>query len=837
MYSLQHARRRFTSYGSNESGVLVESNQFKLRFNFPRDVKNTVQGSLAYFVPVAAVMLLTACGRSASVDPSQASALPAASLSAAPSSVASGGVSTLTWSSTNATACTASGSWSGAKATSGTQSTGALTMPSSYSLTCTGAGGSSPVATALVNIVPTATLVANPTVVASGGTSTLTWSSTNATSCTASGGWSGAKATSGTQSTGALTATTSYSLSCSGAGGTSSGVTATVTTSNGAVGVSPKIAAVVQSQTQQFTATVPGGGAATWAVDGVAGGNSTVGTISASGTSALYTAGSAVGTHTIIATSVADNTQTGSAVAAVTDLAGVYTYHNDLARDGANGHEYALTPANVNTASFGKRTSCPVDGAIYGQPLWVGNLTVGGAMHNVVFVATAHDSVFAFDADAVPCQQLWTASLLDAAHGAAAGETTVPPNLFGTTNEGSLTPEAGVTSTPVIDRANGILYAVAMSVDSTHTTYYHRLHAIDLATGAEKAGAPIAVAGAAGGTVSFDPHQQLQRAGLALLGGTVYLSFSSQEDAGTWYGWMMSYRYTTSLMQTGVFNAVPNLKSGGIWMSGSGPAADSNNNLYVLTGNGGFDPAHNDYGDSLLQLNPTLTTVLQYFTPSDQATDNASDSDFGAGGAAVLADLPAGSPVTHLIMGGGKDGAMYVLNRDKLGGLEGPANAAVQKLFMGQIFATGAFWNNYFYIAAIGGPLNAYSLNTTVPQFALASHSAITYGFPGATPSVSAAGAQSGIVWALDTNRYCTPGSSLCGPAVLHAYDATNVATELWNSTRAPAGADAAGNAVKFAVPTIANGKVYVGTRGNNTGGVFGSTSVSGELDIYGLKP
>ena len=708
-------------------------------------------------------------------------------------------------------------------------------MPSSYSLTCTGAGGSSPVATALVNIVPTATLVANPTVVASGGTSTLTWSSTNATACTAWGGWSGAKGASGTQSTGALSATTSYSLSCSGAGGTSSVVTATVTISGGAVTVSPKIAAVVQSQTQQFTATVPGGGAATWAVDGVAGGNSTVGTISAGG---LYTAGSAVGTHTIVATSVANNTQTGTAVAAVTDLAGVYTYHNDLARDGANAHEYALTPANVNTGSFGKRTSCPVDGAIYGQPLWVANLTVGGAVHNVVVVATAHDGVFAFDADAVPCQQLWTANLLDAAHGAAAGETPVPPNLFGLT-EGSITPEAGVTSTPVIDRANGILYAVAMSVNSTHTNYYHRLHAIDLATGAEKAGAPIAVAGTypltGGGRVSFDPHQHLQRAALALLGGTVYLSFSSQEDAGTWYGWMMSYRYTTSLVQTGVFNAVPNLKSGGIWMSGSGPAADSNNNLYVLTGNGGFDPAHNDYGDSLLQLNPTLTTVLQYFTPADQATDNSTDSDFGAGGAAVLADLPAGSPVTHLIMGGGKDGAMYVLNRDRLGGLEGSGNAAVQKLFMGQIFATGAFWNNHFYIAAWSGFLNAYSLNTTVPQFALASHSAITYGFPGATPSVSAAGAQSGIVWALETNRYCTPGSSQCGPAILHAYDATNVATELWNSSLAPA--DAAGNAVKFAVPTIANGRVYVGTRGNNTGGVFGSTSVSGELDIYGLKP
>jgi hypothetical protein len=209
--------------------------------------------------------------------------------------------------------------------------------------------------------VPTASLGAAPTSIASGGSSTLTWSSTNATSCTASGGWSGAKATSGTQSTGALTATTAYSLSCTGAGGTSSVSTVTVTISNGAVTVSPKIAAVVQSQAQQFTATVPGNGPATWAVDGIAGGNAAVGVVTSGG---LYTAGTAVGTHTIVATRVANASQTGSAVVAVTDLAGMYTYHNDLARDGSNTHEYALTPTNVNTGSFGKLTSCTVDGAI-----------------------------------------------------------------------------------------------------------------------------------------------------------------------------------------------------------------------------------------------------------------------------------------------------------------------------------------------------------------------------------------------------------------------------------------------------------------------------------------
>ena len=795
-------------------------------------------------VSIGASLLVATCGGGGSKTVALVPA-PTVTLTANPTSVASGAASMLTWSSTNATSCTASGGWSGAKAISGTQSTGALTMPSSYSLTCPGTGGTSGVASAQVNIVPTATLVANPTVVASGGASTLTWSSTNATACTASGGWSGAQAISGTQSTGALTTTTAYSLSCSGAGGTSSVVTATVTIANGAVTISPKIAAVVQSQTLQFTATVPGGGAASWAVDGIAGGNGTVGTVSVGG---LYTAGTAVGTHTIVATSVANPTQSGSAVAAVTDLAGVYTYHNDLARDGANTHEYALTPANVNTGSFGKLTSCTVDGAIYGQPLWVANLTVSGAKHNVVFVTTQHDSLYAIDADAVPCQPLWTVSLIDAAHGGAVGESTVPSTLVGLFLGTGIAPEVGVTSTPVIDPAGGILYAVSMSVNSTHTTYYQRLHAIDFATGMEKTGAPVTITGtyplAAGGTVSFDPRQHLQRAGLALVGGVVYVTFASQEDAGTWYGWMMSYQYGgSSFTQTAVFNAAPNTPlpqifgGSGIWMSGGAPAADSGNNLYVVTGNGVFDATsstapNNDYGDSLLKLSPALS-VSQWFTPTDQMNAAMTDGDFGAGGAALLADLPAGSPFAHLLLCGGKDGSLYVLNRDTLGGY-GDSHAVQRINFGAQIFATGAFWNNNYYLAGIGAPLRAYQLTPTTAQFALASSSSHSFVFPGSTPSVSAAAAQSGIVWAVDTSQYCTPQSPGCGAAVLYAYDASTLATELWNSSKVPA--DAAGFAVKFAVPTIANGKVYVGTRGNNTG-VLGATSISGELDIYGLKP
>ena len=817
----------------------VQLNCYKLQFRFPNTLKKASRRSHIYFALAGAALLLAACGRGKGVSPSMTVPAPTVTLTASPTSIASGGSSTLTWSSTNATSCTASGGWTGSKATSGTLGTGAITMPSSYSLTCTGTGGTSGVSTVLVNIIPTATLVAAPSVIASGGSSTLTWSSTNATSCTASGagaGWSGSKATSGTQSTGALTATTSYSLSCSGAGGTSSLVTATVTISSGTVTLSPTIATLTVSQTQQFTATVPGGGAATWAVDGIAGGNAAVGIVTSGG---LYTAGTAVGTHTVVATSVANPTESGSAVVAVTDLAGMYTYHNDLARDGANIQEYALTTTNVNTSSFGKLTSCTVDGAIYGQPLWVANLTVGGAKHNVVFVTTQHDSLYAFDADAVPCQQLWMVSLIDIAHGAQAGETTVPPNLFGA-GQGAIAPELGVTSTPVIDPASGNLYVVSHSMNSAQTVYYARLHAIILATGAEKVGAPVTITGTyptTGGTVSFNPRWHLQRAGLALVNGVVYVAFASQEDVGPWYGWMMGYQYSgTSFTQTAVFNAAPNApvaQGAGIWMSGGAPAADSSNNLYVVTGNGDFNTATNDYGDSLLKLTPSLT-VSQYFTPTDQLNDNTQDFDFGAGGAALLADLPAGSPITHLLVCGGKDGSIYLLNRDVLGGYA-DTNAVQRIANPGlEIFSTGAFWNNNFYLSQFIAPLKAYRLTASIPQFTLSSSTAHPFAFPGSTPSVSAAGAQNGILWALDNSQYCTSDSPGCGPTVLYAYDATNVATELWDSSKVAA--DAAGFAVKFAVPTIANGKVYVGTRGNNRG-VLGATSASGELDIYGLKP
>jgi hypothetical protein len=400
-----------------------------------------------------------------------------------------------------------------------------------------------------------------------------------------------------------------------------------------------------------------------------------------------------------------------------------------------------------------------------------------------------------------------------------------------------------VTGTPVIDPASGTLYVVSKSMNPAGTTFYQRLHAIDVTTGLEKTGSPVTISGTYPGTGdggaadTFNTRQQLQRTGLALVNGVVYIAWCSHEDTAPYYGWVIGYTYNGSgFAQVSIINLSPNAQYGGIWMSGAAPAADANSNLYLLTGNGLFNAnsssaPNNDYGDSLVKLTSALK-VADYFTPTDQSADNTGDKDFGGGGAAILADLTA-SPLPHLILGGGKDGTLYVLNRDGLGFLGD--GAAVQVIAFGHgIFATGAYWNNRFYLAGNKGPLTAYLLDPSIPQFNLAAASLNSFNFPGSSPSVSAAGTANGIVWALDTSNYCTTQSGSCRPAVLHAYNAMNVASEVWNSSMVST--DAAGNAVKFAVPTIANGKVYLGTRGNNTGGVFGSSTVSGELDIYGLK-
>jgi hypothetical protein len=620
--------------------------------------------------------------------------------------------------------------------------------------------------------------------------------------------------------------------------------------SNVTVSVLPRRAGLAQGQTLSVSATTNDPAGVTWTA--TAGRFSS--TASLSGAAVTYTAPASAGSYTITATSASNVSQSGSGTVYVTDLKGVYTYHYDLARDGANTQEYALTPSTVNTTTFGKLFSCSVDGAVYTQPLWVPNLTIGGAAHNVVFVATQHDSLFAFDADAAPCAQLWQVSLIDTAHGGMGSESTVPSGQGGLvgSNFGDITPEVGVTGTPVIDPTSNTLYVVSKSVDVSGPTFYQRLHAIDITTGNEKFGGPANIAsnitfpgtGDGGSTVSFNPRQQNQRGGLTLANGIVYVAWSSHEDTLPYYGWIIGFNAST-LAVASILNVTPNVQRGGIWMGGGAPAVDSSGNLYLITGNGTFDAntSGNDYGDSFLQLSNGLT-VSSYFTPTDQASDNANDQDFGSGGAALVLNLPSGS-VKHLVIGGGKDGVLYLLNGDNMGG-SGDSNA-LQSFAVGRgtsIFSTGAFWNNNFYITGTNdsgamtvGALLSYAFNPSTNRVntAVNSQSPESFGFPGATPSVSSTGPTSGIVWALDNSSYCTPQSPSCGPTVLHAYDATNLANELWNSGMVAG--DVAGNAVKFTVPTVANGKVYVGTRGNNTGGPFGSTSTSGELDIYGLKP
>ena len=699
------------------------------------------------------------------------------------------------------------------------------------------------------------------TLAASGGTPPYEWSLTGGSLPSGLSLDTGSGAISGTPSAAASQVSLTFQVTDSSATAQTASATLPLTIAASAISItiSPRQAGLRIGQSLQLTATTSDSTAVSWSISPSTGNFSAATT--ASGSPVTLTAPQTAGLYTVSASSVKDQTQSASIQIGITDLGGVYTYHNDLARDGANEQEYALTPVDVNSSSFGKIFSCPVDGAIYAQPLWIANVMVNGAAHNVVLVATAHDSLYAFDADAAPCQQLWQVSLIDPSHGGTGGEVSVPAgptgNLVGV-GDGDMTPEVGVTGTPVIDPNTGTLYVVSKSMNAAGTSFFQRLHAIDPASGAEKPGSPTTIAGTAtgtgdgGSTVSFTARTENQRAGLALVNGTVYIAWGSHEDAHPYYGWMMGYTYNgLSFTQASVFNAAPNSGAGGIWMSGAAPAADGQGRLYALTGNATFDATsstapNNDYGDSLLQLSLSLG-VQQYFTPSNQHADQIYNNDFGSGGAAVLADLPAGSPVTHLVFAGGKDGNLYAFNRDALGGYgdgnawqeisvgtEGDLNADTP----GVIFTVGAIWNDVYYLAGAAGPLKAFRLDPSTAKMSLAATAtspAGGFGYPGSTPSISALGNADGVLWMLDVSQYCTRASPGCGAAVLHAYNASDVTKELWNS--AESSADTAGNAVKFSVPTIANGKVYIGTRGNNTGGTFGSTTISGELDVYGLKP
>jgi hypothetical protein len=526
---------------------------------------------------------------------------------------------------------------------------------------------------------------------------------------------------------------------------------------------------------------------------------------------------------------------------AVTDLPGVFTFHNDVQRTGQNVREFALTAAVVSNANvFGKLFSCAVDAPVYAQPLYVAGLAIGGIKHNVLFVATENDTVYAFDADATnlttgQCIAYWTKSLLPA------GATAVPAANTG--EPGDLPGTIGITGTPVI--GNGTLYVVAKSMEAG-PTYKQRLHALDLASGSEKATSPkeiTATTTSTSGSVTFDPLRQAQRPALLLLNGIVYVAFGSHGDIGPYYGWVLGYD-ATSLAQVAVFNAAPNGQAAGFWMSGSGPAADASGNLYVSTGNGPFSatsnllPAaagSNDFGESLLKLQAGASIqVIDFFTPRNWAALNGGDNDFGSGGVVVLPDSFGSAAHPHLIAAVGKEGVIYLADRDGLGRYNPSGNLNLQTLAVGSglngncnlycgFFSTPAVWNGTVYLAAQSDALKAFKFSGGLIGSSASSQSAELYKFPGASPVISASGLTNGLVWVLDNNANGTSSGNSVGPgpAILRAYDATNLATLVYSSATVPA--DRAGHAVKFAVPTVANGKVYVG--GN------------GQVTIYGLKP
>ncbi len=517
----------------------------------------------------------------------------------------------------------------------------------------------------------------------------------------------------------------------------------------------------------------------------------------------------------------------------------VLTGHNDIARTGQNLNETILTPANVNPQSFGKLFSQPIMGGAYAQPLYVSKLPIPGkGTHNVVFMATDGDRVYAFDADSnggTNAKPLWSVSLLT---------NTAPAGKYAL--------NLGVYGTPVIDLSTNTMYLASSEIQGTSDVF--RVHALDITTGAEKFGAPVGIQGAVPGTgsgssrgvLAFDPSLHNQRPGLLLLNGVVYVAFGSVSDNGAWHGWVFSYNAAT-LKQISIYCTSPNGSGGGIWMGGSGLAAEVNNSaqpygrMFVVTGNGSF-AASSPYTDSLaygmsivdLDLAGGVMTVKDEFTPSNEAALNAKDGDQGSGGAVLLPTqtLASGQALSPLVQMG-KQGMAFILNRNNLGGFNGSSNQVVQELQTPEfgpndwgkgVWGSPAYWNNRIYFGGaqyaapgsrVGSTIDAYSFLNGKMSTAPTSSSSELFAYPGPTPSVSSNGTKEGIVWALKTDMYVSQA-----PAILFAYDATNLANLLYESDTNPV-RDTAGKAVKFTTPTVANGKVYVG--GN------------GQLTVYGL--
>lgn len=495
----------------------------------------------------------------------------------------------------------------------------------------------------------------------------------------------------------------------------------------------------------------------------------------------------------------------------------VITYHYDNQRTGQNLNETTLSPANVNSTKFGKLGEFAVDGKVDAQPLYLSTVnTSSQGTKNVLYVATEHDSVYAFDADSAGAgAPIWKVSLL------GVGES--PSDDHGC---GQVTPEIGITSTPVIDRTRGAIYVVAVSKNGSGQ-YFQRIHALGLTTGQELFGGPKTVtasypgtgAGSSGGNVVFVPGQYLERPGLLEISGTIVTTWGSHCDQGPYTAWVMTFSADT-LAQASVLNLVPNGSEGGIWMSGTAPAADVSGNIFFILGNGTFDaildadgfPTNHDCGNCFVKLSSTVPMSLtDYFTPSNTVSESNADLDFGSGGPLLLPDMTDASGKTrHLAVGAGKDANICVLDRDNMGKFNASQNQIYQQIsgqLAGGVFSKPSYFNGTVYFAAVGDALKAFPIASAKLATAPSLQSSHTFSYPGASPSISANGATNGIVWAVENSG-----------ASLHAFDATNLGNELYDSSTTGGRDSFSGN--KFITPVVANGKVYVGTP--NSVAVFG---------------
>jgi hypothetical protein len=511
-------------------------------------------------------------------------------------------------------------------------------------------------------------------------------------------------------------------------------------------------------------------------------------------------------------------------------------YHNDLSGTGQNLNETILTASTVNSNTFGRLFSIPVDGYVFPSPVYLSGVDIPGmGTHNVVFIATAHDSIYAFDADSNHGENatpLWKVSFINP----VAGITTIPTSVFGFTDPS----EIGITGTPVIDAASGTIYLVAKIRDasSSPVRYFARLYALDVATGDLKFGSPVDIQGSAPGTgpgnvsgiLSFNPLYEANRCGLLLLNGVVYITFASHNDLGPYHGCIVGYDAQT-LQQVAFFYTTPNGSQGGIWMSAGAPTADEDGNIYCVTGNGGFDLNSGgvDFANTFLKLTTGGTNLFisDYFTPFNALALNSGDQDLGTCAPLLLPDTAGSAAHPHLLVAGSKTGVMYLVDRDNMGHFNAFNNSQIVQSFqVAPLWNTLAYFNNFIYVCPGNNFLSAYSITNGQLSTTPVMRSTHKFTANGASPGISANGTNDAILWVLEKDASFTGR----GPAVLRAYDAMNLTNQFYSSSDAGT-RDQIQIAREFQVPVVANGKVYVATQSGLS--VFGTfASVQPRLSI-----